>query len=107
MSRVRCVESWHDHPGLVAAFAEKLRAARPAAGETVLFTAHALPVRLIESGDPYEREVRATAAAVARAAGLAGYEMAFQSAGRTPEPWIGPTVEDALRAPRTPAARAA
>jgi protoporphyrin/coproporphyrin ferrochelatase len=95
---VRCVESWHDHPGLIAAFAEKLRAARPAAEEAVLFTAHALPVRLIESGDPYEREVRATAAAVARAAGLAGHEMAFQSAGRTPEPWIGPTVEEALRA---------
>ena len=95
---VRCVESWHDHPGLIAAFAEKLRAARPGPDETVVFTAHALPVRLIEAGDPYEREVRATAAAVAAAAGLPGYEMAFQSAGRTPEPWIGPTVEEALRA---------
>ena len=95
---VRCVESWHDHPGLIAAFAEKLRDARPGPEDVVLFTAHALPVRLIEGGDPYEREVRATAAAVASAVGLPAYEMAFQSAGRTPEPWIGPTVEDALRA---------
>ena len=95
---VRSVGSWHDHPGLIAAFAEKLREARPGPGDAVLFTAHALPVRLIESGDPYEREVRATAAAVAAAAGLDRYEVAFQSAGRTPEPWIGPTVEEALRA---------
>jgi ferrochelatase len=93
---VRSVGSWHDHPGLIAAFAEKLRAARPGPGDAVLFTAHALPVRLIEGGDPYEGEVRATAAAVAAAAGLDGYDVAFQSAGRTPEPWIGPTVEEAL-----------
>ena len=95
---VRCVESWHDHPGLIAAFAEKLRAAAPRPGEVVLFTAHSLPVRLIESGDPYAGEVERTAAAVARAAGVAAYERAYQSAGRTPEPWLGPSVEEALGA---------
>ena len=95
---VRCVESWHDHPGLIAAFAERVAAAGVRAGEVVLFTAHSLPVRLIDAGDPYAREVERTAAAVARAAGLTGYERAFQSAGRTPEPWLGPSVEDALRA---------
>jgi ferrochelatase len=94
---VRCVESWHDHPGLIAAFTEKLRAAAPGPGDVVLFTAHSLPVRLIEAGDPYAREVERTAAAVAKAAGLASYERAFQSAGRTPEPWLGPSVEEALR----------
>jgi len=94
--KVRCVESWHDHPGLIAAFAEKLRAAGPA--DVVLFTAHSLPVRLIEGGDPYAREVAHTAKLVAGAAGVAAYEQAFQSAGRTPEPWLGPTVEEALRA---------
>ena len=92
---VRCVESWHDHPGLIAAFAEKLRLALPA--DVVLFTAHSLPVRLIEAGDPYAREVERTAALVAEAAGVAAYERAYQSAGRTPEPWLGPSVEEALR----------
>ena len=95
---VRSVDSWHEHPGLIAAFAEKLRAASPRAGEAVVFTAHSLPVRLIEAGDPYAAEVAATAAAVARAAGFAEYERAFQSAGRTPEPWLGPSVEEVLRA---------
>ncbi len=100
---VRCVARWHDHPGLIAAFAEKLRAAGPA--DVVLFTAHSLPVRLIESGDPYGREVERTAALVAEAAGLTSYERAFQSAGRTPEPWIGPSVEEALRSVHARGAR--
>jgi ferrochelatase len=95
---IRAVSSWHDHPGLIAAFAEKVRAAAPRPGETVLFTAHSLPVRLIEGGDPYAGEVERTAALVAKAAGIDSYERAFQSAGRTPEPWLGPSVEEALRA---------
>jgi ferrochelatase len=95
---VRCVESWHDHPGLIAAFAEKVVAADPRPDDLVLFTAHSLPERLIEAGDPYAREVEHTAALVAKAASLIVYERAFQSAGRTPEPWLGPSVEEALRA---------
>ena len=94
---VRCVESWHEHPGLIAAFAEKVVAAGADRADVVLFTAHSLPVRLIEAGDPYAREVERTAAAVAAAVGLPAYERAFQSAGRTPEPWLGPSVESAAR----------
>jgi ferrochelatase len=100
---VRCVASWHDQPWLIAAFAEKVKVAGPA--DVVLFTAHSLPVRLIEAGDPYAREVERTAALVAEAAGLSSYERAFQSAGRTPEPWLGPSVEDALRAAHARGAR--
>ena len=47
-------------------------------------------MRVIEAGDPYADEVAATARAVADRAGIAHYELAYQSAGRTPEPWIGP-----------------
>jgi ferrochelatase len=86
------VHSFHAHPLLVEAFAERVRAAAPAADERVVFTAHALPVRVIESGDTYADEVAETAAAVADAAGVWTYDCAFQSAGRTPEPWIGPDV---------------
>jgi ferrochelatase len=102
---VRCIESWHDHPGLIAAFAEKVAAAAPRPGDVVLFTAHSLPVRLVEGGDPYAREVERTAALVAAAAGVTGWERAFQSAGRTPEPWLGPSVEEALRAAQARGAR--
>jgi ferrochelatase len=88
--RFEAVESFHTHPLLIDAFTERVVAARPRPDELVIFTAHALPVRVIESGDRYADEVAATARAVAERAGIAGYTQAFQSAGRTPEPWIGP-----------------
>jgi len=84
------VESFHTHPLLIEAFTERIREAQPKPDELVIFTAHALPVRVIESGDRYADEVAATAARVAERAGIAKYDQAFQSAGRTPEPWIGP-----------------
>jgi protoporphyrin/coproporphyrin ferrochelatase len=84
------VESFHMHPLLIEAFTERVRAAQPRPEECVIFTAHALPVRVIESGDRYADEVAETAAAVAARAGIAKYDLAYQSAGRTPEPWIGP-----------------
>lgn len=88
--RFESVESFHAHPLLIEAFADRVRAAQPKPDELVIFTAHALPVRVIESGDRYADEVSATARAVAERAGIARYELAYQSAGRTPEPWIGP-----------------
>jgi protoporphyrin/coproporphyrin ferrochelatase len=84
------VESFHLHPLLIDAFAERLEAARAKADERIVFTAHSLPVKVIENGDPYAGEVAATAQAVAERAGITRYERAYQSAGRTPEPWIGP-----------------
>jgi ferrochelatase len=97
--RVAFVDSWHDHPGLLEAFAEKVRDAL-AAGEpdAVVFTAHSLPVRVVREGDPYPQQVAATAEGVAARAGITGWSLAYQSAGRTPEPWLGPSIQDALDA---------
>ena len=86
------VRSFHAHPLLLDAFAERVRDAKPAADEDVVFTAHSLPARVVEAGDPYPTEVAATAAGVAARSGVARYHVAYQSAGRTPEPWIGPDV---------------
>jgi ferrochelatase len=91
------VRSFHTHPLLIDAFTERLRAAAPADGELVVFTAHSLPARVIEGGDEYGDEVAATAHAVASRAGIDSYEIAYQSAGRTPEPWIGPEVGALIR----------
>ena len=93
---VRFVSSWHDHPGLLQAFAEMVLAAAPREGEAVIFTAHSLPERVIGEGDPYADQVAATAAGVAARAGLAAYHLAWQSAGRTPEPWLRPSLEERL-----------
>jgi ferrochelatase len=96
------VESWHDHPGLIEAFRERVAAALGRARKEtggpvpVIFTAHSVPERTIAGGDAYEQQVRETAALVARALGLAEYRVAFQSQGITAEKWIGPTVESQI-----------
>lgn len=95
--RFECVKAFHDHPLLVQAFAERVREARPDPDECVVFTAHSLPVRVVQAGDPYANQVAATAAAVARCSGVVTYERAWQSAGRTPEPWLGPDVGELIR----------
>jgi ferrochelatase len=89
-------KSFHDHPLLIEAYAEKLAPLAP--GRRVLFTAHSLPVRILEAGDPYDREARTTAELVARRLGLAEWDFAYQSQGATEEPWLGPTVESVLEA---------
>src|SRR5271157_709365 len=100
--QVEFIENWHDHSGLVEAFRERVatalaRVQAEASGPVpVIFTAHSVPQKTIEDGDPYERQVKETAALVARALGLEEYEVAFQSQGMTSEPWIGPTVESLI-----------
>ncbi|MGC8793609.1 MAG: ferrochelatase [Bryobacteraceae bacterium] len=87
-------ESFYDHPLLVEAYAEKL--APLASGRRVLFTAHSLPRRILEAGDPYDREARRTAELVARRVGVDEWDFAYQSQGATGEAWLGPTVESVL-----------
>jgi ferrochelatase len=94
--RLDRVTSFHDHPSLLEAFAERLRDAAPAPDEDVVFTAHSLPARVVEGGDPYADQVAATARGVAARAGISRYQRAYQSAGRTPEPWIGPDLGELI-----------
>ena len=96
---VHFAPAWHTHPGLLEAFAERLRVVLARGPwDAVVFTAHSLPVRVIEEGDPYALQVRKTAAGVAARAGVSAWSLAFQSAGRTPEPWLGPALDDHIRA---------
>jgi len=90
------VDTFHAHPQLLDAFAERVRSAQPRADELVIFTAHALPVRAIESGDPYANEVASTARGVAERARVTRYRVAYQSAGRTPDPWTGPDLASVI-----------
>jgi len=96
------VEGYHDHPRLLEAFAEKVGAVldtySPAerAAVQVIFTAHSLPQRILQAGDPYDHQVRETAQGVRARVGPLNGHFAYQSQGRTPEPWLGPTVESVL-----------
>ncbi len=100
--QVHFVESWHDNPFLVRAFAEKLRATVEEAESavetevTVILTAHSVPEKTIAGGDPYDAQVRATRELVAAAAGCRRWRPAYQSQGLTSGPWLGPTVESIL-----------
>ena len=94
---VTAIDSWATEPAFVEFLAADLRSRLSAmpANTKVLFTAHSLPQRIIDAGDPYPDELRSTAEAVASAAGLdswSSWSIAWQSAGRTPEPWIGPDI---------------
>jgi ferrochelatase len=97
----RGVRSWHDDEAWLDAQADRVRtalASLPTATK-VLFTAHSLPERVL-ADDPYADELRASAAAIAERAGLDpwyGWALAWQSAGRTPEPWRGPDILDVIR----------
>jgi ferrochelatase len=97
------IDSWATEPAFIDFLANDMRArlAKMPANTKVLFTAHSLPQRIIDGGDPYPHELRSTAVAVAGALGLREHEqwdIAWQSAGRTPEPWIGPDVLEAIDA---------
>lgn len=93
------VRSWHLAPGyvdLLAGFVRTAVGGLAAAPVEVVFTAHSLPARILGTGDPYPTQLGETAEAVAAAARLDRWSLAWQSAGRTPEPWIGPDLLAAL-----------
>ena len=88
------VESWHDEPGFIEHLAGKVRGS----DAHVVFTAHSLPQRIIEAGDPYKDQLLETARLVAEAAGLTEWSFSFQSESPTGEPWLGPDILDHLEA---------
>jgi ferrochelatase len=96
------VEHFYDSPGfaeLVAgALQRSLAALAPAAAAeaSVVFTAHSIPLRLVEEGDGYPEQVAQSAREAAEAAGLQRWRVAWQSAGRTGEPWLGPDVRQVV-----------
>ena len=95
------ITSWATEEAFIEFLAADMSAklASMPANTHVLFTAHSLPQRIIDAGDPYPAELRSTAVAVAAKVGLTEntqWSIAWQSAGRTPEPWIGPDILDVI-----------
>ena len=99
------IESWHDHPGLIAALEEKTIEALARyerdgtdALPKVIFSAHSLPTRILDWGDPYDAQLHETAGRVAERLDLPPdrWLFCYQSAGRSPEPWLGPQIEDVI-----------
>jgi protoporphyrin/coproporphyrin ferrochelatase len=90
------VESWHDDAGLIALLAERVQGT----DAHVVFTAHSLPARVLEGGDPYEEQLLETSRLVAEAAGVDHWSFSYQSESATGEPWLQPDILDHLPALR-------
>ena len=93
------VSSWHLAPGYLDLLAGFVRGELDRLGADpveVVFTAHSLPIRILAMGDPYPDQLAETAKAVADQAGVNRWSVGWQSAGRTPAPWIGPDVLEVL-----------
>jgi protoporphyrin/coproporphyrin ferrochelatase len=99
---VDVIESWHDHPAFIDVLAERVQAARDRLTESersndlTVFSAHSLPARIVDEGDPYPDQLRETAEAVAARLGLERFTSGWQSAGRTSEPWLGPPLDELI-----------
>ncbi|MBI0392606.1 ferrochelatase [Thermoactinomyces sp. CICC 24226] len=101
--KIKTVDSWHDHPGFIRLWAKRVQETLSSIPEeerdqtVVIFTAHSLPEKILKTGDPYPEQLAETAKLIAEEAKIPHYAVGWQSAGRTPEPWLGPDVLDLTR----------
>ena len=97
------VESWYDEPNFIEYWKIKVNETFEAMSEEerekacLIVSAHSLPEKIKELGDPYEDQLIETARLIQEATGVKNVEVGWQSAGQTPEPWIGPDVQDLTR----------
>jgi protoporphyrin/coproporphyrin ferrochelatase len=100
---IHSIDSWYEEPGFIDYWANAIRDAFAAMPEAerekavVIFSAHSLPEKILQMGDPYPQQLEDTAKRIAEAAGVTHYAVGWQSAGSTPEPWLGPDVQDLTR----------
>jgi protoporphyrin/coproporphyrin ferrochelatase len=92
----RFVERWGSDPGFVDVLARRVGAGLTGSEPHVIFTAHSLPARILERGDPYRDELLETAQAVADRAAVRDWSFSFQSQSATGEPWLEPDILDHL-----------
>lgn len=100
---ITSVESWYKEPKFIQYWSDALKAViaeMPAEEKdnfVLVVSAHSLPEKITQMGDPYPDQLKETADLIAQAAEIKNYEIGWQSAGNTPEPWLGPDVQDLTR----------
>jgi ferrochelatase len=94
------VESWYELDGYIQAVADNVRATRAQFTRPddviAVFTAHSLPARILDEGDPYQDQLLRTSELVARHAGVEQWRFSYQSQSHTGEPWLGPDLRDTI-----------
>jgi ferrochelatase len=91
-AELRFVESWHTYEPYIAVLADRVRGS----DAHVVFTAHSLPARILDEGDPYQDQLLETSQLIAERARLDSWSFAFQSESPTGEPWLGPDILEEL-----------
>ncbi len=97
----KSVQEYHLHPKLIEALSRRVTEGLARFGEQradtlVLFSAHSLPAKILETNDPYSEQLLATSSAVAESAGVKNWRFTWQSAGQTGQPWLGPDILETL-----------
>ncbi|HDR7911891.1 TPA: ferrochelatase [Bacillus wiedmannii] len=95
------IEQWYDEPKFISYWVDQIKETFTKIEDkekaVVIFSAHSLPEKIIAAGDPYVEQLQHTADLIAEAADIPNYTTGWQSAGNTPDPWIGPDVQDLTR----------
>ncbi|MFE6168511.1 ferrochelatase [Viridibacillus arvi] len=100
---ITSVESWYKEPKFIQYWTEKINEAFADMSEEERKTAclivsnHSLPEKIVKLGDPYADQLHETAEILQKETGVEHMEVGWQSAGQTPEPWLGPDVQDLTR----------
>lgn len=97
------VDSWYDEPGFIEYWADQIKKVYETMTQderkqaVLIVSAHSLPKKILQYNDPYPEQLKETADLIATRAGIENYEIAWQSEGNTPDPWLGPDVQDLTR----------
>ncbi|HLR08798.1 MAG TPA: ferrochelatase [Bacillota bacterium] len=97
------VIDWYDAPGFIQYWADQITktyekmSEQERARAVLIVSAHSLPAHILKEDDPYQRQLAETAQLIAEKAGIEDFAIGWQSEGNTPEPWIGPDVQDLTR----------
>ncbi|MGN7407842.1 ferrochelatase [Sporosarcina sp. SAFN-010] len=100
---ITSVESWYKQPKFLKYWEEKIRETFDSMSDAereksvLVVSAHSLPQKIREAGDPYPDQLEETAKLLAEAADVKEYAVGWQSEGQTGEPWLGPDVQDLTR----------
>ncbi len=103
VTSITSVESWYDEPGFIKYWADQISAVYDKMTEderekaVLIVSAHSLPEKILQNGDPYPQQLEETAKLIAKETGIRNYEIGWQSEGNTPDPWLGPDVQDLTR----------
>ncbi|MUK90100.1 ferrochelatase [Ornithinibacillus sp. L9] len=100
---ISSVESWYDEPGFIKYWADQIKAEYAKMSDeerdnaVLVVSAHSLPEKILQYGDPYADQLKETAKLISEETGITEYALGWQSEGNTPDPWLGPDVQDLTR----------